>query len=422
MKHKRLLISFCLILSLLAGAFPRANAADETGLIRQMINYFRHYQESARTDILRLLGELDTISPDAALRWNAIMENWLWTEEELDLRSGELADGLPDDDSLCIITLGYQLTPTGGMSRELVGRMEVTLAAAKKYPNAYIIVTGGATASGNKSATEAGRMAAWLESNGIASDRIIRETKAYSTEANAINCLKLLNQKYPQVKHLALITSDYHMQYSFMLFSARAQLQYGGKMDMVGAACYNTGNYSGYSYQTQAEAVAAIAGVSISKMSKPTLSKVTDLTVLGDTVYSPGESLDLSAMAIYDTGGFRDVTDWAVFSGYDSTKLGRQSIRVEYTENGTRAVSDIDILVQIEEAYVTLPTQALPQEYFHTEEEPESETRTEDDTQSPSLWWLLVLIPAAIGIYELRERHLRKKRRRQRRRKPIRWE
>jgi hypothetical protein len=105
------------------------------------------------------------------------------------------------------------------------------------------------------------------------------------------------------VKHLALITSDYHMQYSFMLFSARAQLQYGGKMDMVGAACYNTGNYSGYSYQTQAEAVAAIAGVSISKMSKPTLSKVTDLTVLGlSLTYIPLSRLWYSLLTVILSG------------------------------------------------------------------------------------------------------------------------
>lgn len=422
MKRKRLLITLCLLLSMLFSLVPHAAAADESTIIRQMINYFRYYQEGAETDIIRLLGELDSISPEKADRWESIMGSWLWTETELDLRSGELPDGLPDDDSLCIVTLGYQLTPTGNMSRELVGRMEVTLEAAKKYPNAYIIVTGGATASGNKSATEAGRMASWLVANGISDSRIIRETKAYSTEANAVNCLKILKKSYPSVKHLALITSDYHMQYSYMLFAARQQLQYGGEIDMVGAACYDTGNLSGFNYSTQAQAVAAIAGVNVSKMDRPTLSQVTSLAVLGDTVYAPGDPLDLSAMAIYDSGVFRDVTERAYFSGYDSSTLGHQTVQVEYTENGIRTYSTIDILVQEEEAYVTLPSQELPQQIGELSPEAEDQIEQAPEKSGISLWWLLLLIPAAIGIYELRERHLRAQRRRRRRRRRIKWE
>lgn len=424
MKFRRLLISAVLILGILLGLSAPASAADDTSIIRQLINYYRYHQEAAQTDIDRLLNQLEEISPDQAERWRSIMDDWIWTETELDLRSGTLPDGLPDDDSLCIVTLGYQLTPSGGMMNELVGRMQVTLAAAQKYPNAYILVTGGATASTNKSATEAGRMASWLISNGISESRIIKETQAYSTEANAINCLRLLKTSYSQVKHLVLVTSDYHMAYSYMLFAARQQLQYDGRFDMVGAACYDTGSSSGYSYATQAKAIAAIAGVNVDKMKSPTLSRVSSLAVLGDTVYALGDPLDLTATAVYNSGVFKDVTEQASFSGYDPSTLGMQTIQVEYTENGIRTESSIDILVQEEDAYVPLPSEDIPTEVWETVpvDEVSEDEAEEAESNGISLWWFLLLIPAAIVLYELHERQQRIKRRRRRRRRRINWE
>jgi len=420
MNMKRRIFTLALALCLLIFV-PTASAADDTSLIRQMINYFRHHQEAAETDIYRLLQELESQSPAKAERWQAIMESWLWTERSLDLRSGELPDDLPDDDSLCIVVLGYQLTPNGKMRDELVGRMRVALKAAEQYPNAYIMVTGGATASNNKNATEAGRMAIWLANNGISEGRIIRETQAYSTEANAINCLRILDSTYPQVKHLVLITSDYHMQYSYMLFAARQQLGYGGSTDMVGAACYDTGRSSGYSYATQASAIAAIAGVNVDQMKSPTLSRISSLAVLGDTVYALGDPLDLSATAVYNSGMFRDVSAEAEFSGYDPETLGMQTITVSYTENGITTTGQTTILVQEEDEYVPLPSLSIEQEFWETESV-EEEPAPEPEQKDISPWWGLLLIPAAICIYELRQQQLRKQRRRRRRRKRMNWE
>lgn len=423
MKIKRILLAIVLALAVLLSQAAPASAADETAIVRQLINYFYYHQEKAETDIYRLLQELEEISPDKAARWTAIMEDWLWTQTDLDLRSGVLPEGLPDDNSLCIVVLGYQLTSSGKMRTELVGRMQVALQAAQQYPNAYIIVTGGATASNNKSATEAGRMADWLRSNGIASSRIIEETQAYSTEANAINCLRLLDQSYPQVKHLVMVTSDYHMQYSYMLFSARQQLGYGGRMDMVGAACYDTSKSSGFGYATQASAIAAIAGVNVENMGRPTLSQASGLAVLGDTVYGLGDELDLSATAIYDSGMMRDVTDKAVFSAFDPSALGMQTITVAYEENGTRLETTIDILVQEEDDYVPLPSQAVNVESWETVPVENTEVPEEETAFSPaSLLWLLLLIPIGWTVYELHERHQRILRRRRRRRKKIIWE
>lgn len=423
MKLKRTLLAAVLALSLLLSLAVPAFASEDTAIIRQLINYFYYHQENAETDIYRLLQDLEQHSSEKANRWTSIMEDWLWTETGLDLRSGVLPEGLPDDDSLCIVVLGYQLSSSGKMRAELVGRMQVALKAAQQYPNAYIIVTGGATASNNKSATEAGRMGAWLRNNGISSDRIIEETKAYSTEANAINCLRILDQNYPQVKHLVMVTSDYHMQYSFMLFSARQQLGYGGRMDMVGAACYDTSRSSGFGYATQASAIAAIAGVSVEGMNRPTLSRVSGLAVLGDTVYGPGDALDLSATAIYDSGMMRDVSENAAFSGFDANSLGMQTVTVEYSENGTNVKTTIDILVQEEDDYVPLPSQNIEAEVWETAPvESIEEAEERKSFSAVSLLWLLLLVPIGWTVYELHERHQRIMRRRRRRRKKIIWE
>ena len=419
MPFKRRLFSFLLALCLLVSLPVTARAAGETDIIRQLINYFRHHQAAAETDIYRLLTELETISPEKAQRWSAIMESWLWTETELDLRSGQLPEGLPGDDSLCIVVLGYELSARGQMQPELRGRMAVALEAARQYPNAYILVTGGATADNNKSVTEAGRMAEYLTENGIAAQRIIQETNAYSTEANAINCLRLLDRSYPQVKHLALITSDYHIQYSYLLFAARQQLTYGGTMDMVGAACYSTGRSSGFGYATQAAALAEIAGVQVAGMKSPTLSQITSLAVLGDTVYGLGDPLDLSATAVYNSGIFRDVTAEAEFSGYDPNTLGMQTVTVTYTENGITTEGSATVLVQEKDDYVPLPSLEVPQAGWETEPVEPVEA---PEKPKFSLWWGLLLIPAAWGLYEFRQQQLRRQRRRSRRRRKMIWE
>ena len=416
MNIKRRILSFLLALSLLWGLPIPARAADETEIICQLITYFRHHQEAAQTDIYRLLQELEAISPEKAQRWQAIMDSWLWTETELNLRSSLLPEGLPDDNSLCIVVLGYELSPLGQMQPELRGRVEVALNAARQYPNAYIMVTGGATAATNKTVTEASRMAAYFLENGIAEERIIQETKSYSTEANAINCLNILSRDYPQVKHLVLITSDYHIQYSYVLFAAQQQLNHGGSSDLVGAACYNTGRNSGFGYSTQAAALAEIAGVYIASMKKPTLSQITSLAVLGDTVYGQGDPLDLSANAVYDSGIVRDVTAEAEFSGYDPHTLGMQTVTVTYTENGITTTGETAVLVQEQDDYIPLPSVAQPEAPVEPQPEEPEET---DPVEASSHWWVLLLIPAAWGLYELREYLQRKRRRRQRRRRKM---
>ena len=88
-----------------------------------------------------------------------------------------------------------------------------------------IVCTGGGTASENESATEAGKMAEWLIAEGIAEDRVIVEDKSVITAQNAIFTFDILDEKYPQVTQLAIVSSDYHIATGVLLFGAESTLR-----------------------------------------------------------------------------------------------------------------------------------------------------------------------------------------------------
>ena len=123
--------------------------------------------------------------------------------------------------ALCAV---FALVSCGTMKDELISRLGVVLESANKYPNSLIVCTGGGTASENKDATESGRMAEWLIENGIAEERVIVENRSLTTAQNAIYTYEILSDKYPQVKKIAIISSDYHIAMGALLFGAEATL------------------------------------------------------------------------------------------------------------------------------------------------------------------------------------------------------
>ena len=170
------------------------------------------------------LSALSSVDPALGEKWTHIMDLW---EAPVTI-SDELPDGLPGDDSLCLVALGFQLNPDGTMREELIGRLNVVLAASEKYPNAFIACTGGGTAAEDETATEAGRMAEWLEAHGIDPARLIVEDRSLTTAQNAIYTFDILEEKYPQVAQIAIISSDYHIATGMLLFSAEAILRDSG--------------------------------------------------------------------------------------------------------------------------------------------------------------------------------------------------
>ncbi len=147
--------------------------------------------------------------PGRAALWKGIVQNWSAIYREMEVGGGTLPTDLPEDASLCIVVFGYALNADGTPRGELLDRLEVALAAAEQYPNAYVLCTGGGTAEASD-ATEASVMASWLIDHGVALERILQEGRSYSTTANAQRSFALLKE-YPQIQHVALVSSDYHI-------------------------------------------------------------------------------------------------------------------------------------------------------------------------------------------------------------------
>lgn len=199
-----------------------------------------------------LLEELENEDPALAKLWRGIVEELRSvTADEEGIYS--LPNDLPQDDSLCFAVLGFQLLYDGEMAPELLGRCETALRALQQYPQAYVAVTGGGTAFGNRNATEADVMADWFREQGIAPERIIVENSSMTTDQNAVNTCTILTKDYPQIRRIVLITSDYHMPLGRMMFTEAALLhayQTDGEVPYIvsaGPAWATAGNdeYSG---------------------------------------------------------------------------------------------------------------------------------------------------------------------------------
>lgn len=167
-----------------------------------------------------LLEELAAVDAASAARWERIMDCWEASGSDMTLYPNVLPDGLEDTGKLCIIVLGYQLNPDGSMKEELIGRLEAARKSAEKYPDAYILCTGGGTAAAS-TVTEAQAMADWLVENGIDAGRVLTESRSLTTTENALYCGDLLKEQHPEIIQAALVSSDYHIPWASILFQAQ---------------------------------------------------------------------------------------------------------------------------------------------------------------------------------------------------------
>ncbi len=240
-KAYKSLLAVCLaaVLAALPGCGKKERTAQD--MIEELVVDYGNYGEAATGRVAELLAELDAANPELGARWKKITDIWKTVNKNNTVNYGVLPDGLPDTDELCIVALGFQLEPDGTMRDELVERLKVVLASAQKYQRAYIVCTGGGTATENENATEAGEMAKWLVSNGIKEDRVIVENKSLTTAQNAICTYDILSDKYPGIKKIAIISSDYHIPTGTLLFKAEFILRAdaaGEKYEVVSNAAY----------------------------------------------------------------------------------------------------------------------------------------------------------------------------------------
>ena len=211
------------------GGTSAGNASDDPkraeDIVEEIAVDYGTYGAEASERIDTLLKDLSAVDSSAGERWSRIMDIWRSPELGKPLNYDVLPDGLPDTDELCIVVLGFQLNPDGTMKDELIHRLAVAFACAEKYPKAYIVCTGGGTASQNASASEAGEMAKWLISQGVDSKRVIVEDNSITTAQNAIFTYDILTSRYPSVNKIAIVSSDYHIATGELLFKAESILR-----------------------------------------------------------------------------------------------------------------------------------------------------------------------------------------------------
>ena len=260
------LLTLLLVLCLLGTLALPASASvmgdlEEYGV--SLIQYYLHHQDKAGDVIWDITRQMKQLDPKQGAVWEKLMFDWSWINSDMTVCEDSIPEDLPQDNSLCIVVMGFGLNPDGSIRPELQDRLTVALDFAKAYPNAYVMVTGGQTGAVD-GVTEAGQMAAWLQEKGLAGKRIIQENQSLSTTANAVNCYRLLTGSYPQVNAIAVVTSDYHVRQSCAMFAAVSNYQSGYKggksLELVGNAVCDTG-LTEDSLLTQAWGISLILGI-----------------------------------------------------------------------------------------------------------------------------------------------------------------
>lgn len=263
-----ILLVLCMLLPLPVSAASEMGKLEEYAV--QLIQYYLHHGKKAGDVVWDITRQMKEIDPKQGAAWEKIMFDWSWINEDMPIYEDSLPEGLPEDDSLCIVVMGFGLNADGSIRPELKNRLKVALAFARKYPNAYVLVTGGQTGAVD-GVTEAGQMSQWLQKQGLAQSRIIRETQSLSTTANAVNSYRLLTKSYPQVDAIAVVTSDYHIAQSCAMFAAVSNYQSGYKggksLDLVGNAVCDTG-FQEDSLMTQAWGISLIMGIPFDEKAK----------------------------------------------------------------------------------------------------------------------------------------------------------
>lgn len=156
--------------------------------------------------------------------------------------------GMRDSATHAFVVLGFELKD-GKMTEELIGRCEAAAAAARSFPSAILVCSGGPTGKNNPGQnTEAGLMKRYMtERCGIDAGRIFIDEKAMNTVQNAINCFEIMRAH--DIQTFTVVTSSYHQRWGQAIYNAMAELYRLGEgynARIVGNYCYSIeakGNY-----------------------------------------------------------------------------------------------------------------------------------------------------------------------------------
>ena len=227
------------------------NKATFTELLDRLKTAYEAPAEDDSEQIDTLVEKIAGVNADDGDVARAVAEHWkavyldpgyrlcVWWGKE---KANELVATKPDyDEKHAFVVLGFQLK-NGKITEELKGRCNAAAAAARSFPDAYLICSGGATGSNNPdNNTEAGVMKQYLVKKcGIDKKRILTDTRALTTLANAENTFAILRKR--DIHSITIVTSTYHQKWGQVLYNAMAALyekRYDFKVRIVGNYCFD---------------------------------------------------------------------------------------------------------------------------------------------------------------------------------------
>lgn len=228
-----------------------------------LIDLLHAYEKPASDDQQRIASDLESIrsvrlSDYEVARfivdhWNRVYLN-LEGEYALCLYDGGErataleATALKDSPTHAFVVLGFELE-NGKMQQELMGRCDAAAAAAKSFPSAIVVCSGGATGKNNpQKHTEAGLMKQYLvEKRGVDASRIFIDEHAMSTVENAINTFEIMRAH--GIQTFTVVTSSYHQRWGQVVYNAMAALcqqAYGSSPHIVENYSYEIAAYGNY--------------------------------------------------------------------------------------------------------------------------------------------------------------------------------
>jgi len=237
----KLLALLLALLTLCASAMAERYAIDpqnQDNFGNLLIDLLHAYEQPEADDAKALSEALDAIQQvsgtDYALA-KSIADHWsrvyLNAEGEYALRlhRGEQTataleqTGMKDSAAHAFVVLGFELK-NGRMTEELIGRCDAAAAAARSFPSAILVCSGGPTGKNNPDRnTEAGLMKRYLvERCGIDAGRVFIDEKTMNTVENAVNCFEIMRAQ--GVETFTVVTSSYHQRWGQAIYNAMAEL------------------------------------------------------------------------------------------------------------------------------------------------------------------------------------------------------
>jgi hypothetical protein len=131
-KTGSLLLALCLLAAAALPAHAAKIGSKAYDILSDIMYTYKKNGPSSYLEIQRMVADLKEVDPALGEAWSKVMDYWNFVNTDLEVNYDLLPDGLPQDDSLCIVVLGYQLNPDGSMAEELIGRCETALACAEK--------------------------------------------------------------------------------------------------------------------------------------------------------------------------------------------------------------------------------------------------------------------------------------------------